>query len=33
MEAGRIYTFAMKLKTKFPDGIFISAEKVLERAR
>jgi glycine/D-amino acid oxidase-like deaminating enzyme/nitrite reductase/ring-hydroxylating ferredoxin subunit len=27
MEAGRIYTFAMKLKTKFPDGIFISAEK------
>jgi glycine/D-amino acid oxidase-like deaminating enzyme/nitrite reductase/ring-hydroxylating ferredoxin subunit len=27
MKSGRIYTFAMKLKTKFPDGIFISAEK------
>jgi glycine/D-amino acid oxidase-like deaminating enzyme/nitrite reductase/ring-hydroxylating ferredoxin subunit len=27
MEAGRIYSFAMKLKTGFPDGIFISAEK------
>jgi len=27
MKAGRIYTFAMKIKTKFPDGIFISAEK------
>ena len=27
MEAGRIYTFAMKLKTKFPDGVFISAQK------
>jgi glycine/D-amino acid oxidase-like deaminating enzyme/Rieske Fe-S protein len=27
MEAGRIYSFAMKLNTGFPDGIFISAEK------
>jgi glycine/D-amino acid oxidase-like deaminating enzyme/nitrite reductase/ring-hydroxylating ferredoxin subunit len=27
METGRIYSFAMKLKTGFPDGIFISAEK------
>ncbi len=27
MEAGRIYSFAMKIKTGFPDGIFISAEK------
>jgi glycine/D-amino acid oxidase-like deaminating enzyme/nitrite reductase/ring-hydroxylating ferredoxin subunit len=27
MEAGRIYTFAMKIKDKFPDGVFISAEK------
>jgi len=27
MKAGRIYSFAMKLKTGFPDGIFISAEK------
>ncbi|MHB1346829.1 MAG: FAD-dependent oxidoreductase [Candidatus Humimicrobiaceae bacterium] len=27
MEAGRIYSFAMRLKTKFPDGVFISAEK------
>jgi len=27
MEAGRIYSFAMKLNSGFPDGIFISAEK------
>lgn len=27
MKSGRIYTFAMKLKTRFEDGIFISAEK------
>ncbi len=27
MKAGRIYTFAMKLNTPFPDGVFISAEK------
>ncbi|MCL4417961.1 MAG: FAD-dependent oxidoreductase [Actinobacteria bacterium] len=27
MEAGRIYSFAMKLNISFPDGIFISAEK------
>jgi len=27
MEAGRIYSFAMKINTSFPDGIFISAEK------
>jgi glycine/D-amino acid oxidase-like deaminating enzyme/nitrite reductase/ring-hydroxylating ferredoxin subunit len=27
MEAGRIYSFAMKLNTGFADGIFISAEK------
>jgi Rieske Fe-S protein len=27
MEAGRIYTFAMKLNSPFPDGVFISAEK------
>jgi len=27
MEAGRIYTFAMRLNSPFPDGVFISAEK------
>jgi len=27
MEAGMIYSFAMKLKNRFPDGVFISAEK------
>ncbi len=27
MEAGRIYSFAMKINGPFPDGIFISAEK------
>ena len=27
METERIYTFAMRLNTNFPDGVFISAEK------